>query len=72
MALDKFHTVREVADALGYHPDTLKLKIRNGEFPAVKFGREWRISDSALRDVQVVTPHGLRPLSEYMSAKDGK
>ncbi len=66
MGLGKFYTLREVADALGYHPDTLKQKIYAGQFPAVKIGGTWRVPESALREVQVATPQGMRPLAEYM------
>ncbi len=69
MGLEKFYTVDELAEALGYHRETIKQKIYKGDIPAVKFGQTWRIPESALREMQVVTPQGLRPLSEYLSKK---
>lgn len=34
--------VREVADALGLHTDTVKKKAQRGEIPALKIGKHWR------------------------------
>ena len=40
----------EVAEILDCEPATVKEKARNGELPAVKFGRSWRFPRSALME----------------------
>ncbi len=41
--MDKFLAVREVAKRLKLHPETIVRYIRQGELPALKFGRVWRM-----------------------------
>lgn len=41
--MDEFLTVREVAKRLKLHPETIARYIRQGELPALKFGRVWRM-----------------------------
>ena len=38
----------EVAKILDCEPKTVQEKARNGELPAIKFGRSWRFPRSAL------------------------
>ena len=41
--MDEFLTVSEVAKRLKLHPETIARYIRQGELPALKFGRVWRM-----------------------------
>lgn len=47
-------TADEAADLLRIHPNTLKQLIADGDIPAVKVGRAWRISKDAVQ--AYVTP----------------
>lgn len=38
MARRKFLSVREVAELLGYHPETVREMARKKQLPAIKFG----------------------------------
>ncbi len=48
----EYYTVREVADRLKVHPQTLKDWLRSGELEGVNFGGRtgWRVTDAQLRD----------------------
>ncbi len=48
----EYFTVREVADRLKVHPQTLKDWLRSGELEGVNFGGRtgWRVTDAQLRD----------------------
>ncbi len=48
----EYFTVREVADRLKVHPQTLKDWLRSGELEGVNFGGRtgWRVTDQQLRD----------------------
>ncbi len=48
----EYFTVREVAERLKVHPQTLKDWLRSGELEGVNFGGRtgWRITDAQLRD----------------------
>lgn len=35
-----------VSLVIGIHTETLKKMARNGEFPACKYGRQWRVEKS--------------------------
>ena len=39
------YTLKEVASIFKCHVETLKRMIQRGEINAVKFGREWRITE---------------------------
>jgi len=41
--MDEFVTVSELAKRLKLHPETIARYIRQGELPALKFGRVWRM-----------------------------
>ena len=41
--MDEFLTVSKVAKRLKLHPETIARYIRQGELPALKFGRVWRM-----------------------------
>lgn len=43
-------TVKEAAVLLKTSRQQIRRMIQNGELPAVKVGREWRISKNALLD----------------------
>lgn len=38
-----YYTVYEVAELLGFHHNTVRKMIKEGELPAKQFGRVWRI-----------------------------
>ena len=42
------YTVREAADVLGVHPETVRRAIRSRELPAAKLTRDYRISRAEL------------------------
>jgi excisionase family DNA binding protein len=46
--VEKMVSVGEAAEVVGVHPKTLGRLIRNGEVPAVRVGRQWRIRLSDL------------------------
>ena len=41
-------TVDEVSEALGIHPLTVRRMARDGELPAFKVGRQWRVKRELL------------------------
>lgn len=45
---DPIMTVDEVAEYLNLHPLTVRRLARDGEIPAVKVGRQWRIKRELL------------------------
>jgi len=45
----KFHTVQEVADILQIHWQSVLNYIKSGKLEAVKLGRGYRISETALQ-----------------------
>jgi excisionase family DNA binding protein len=47
---EKFFTLQEVADALKVNYMTVYRWVRAGKLPAYKFGTEWRVEDSDLRE----------------------
>lgn len=50
--LDKeFFSVYEVAEMLGFHHNTIRRMIKNGELPAHRFGNQWRISRVDLEEL---------------------
>lgn len=47
--MNEILTVKETADFLRTTCQQVRKKIMNGELPAVKVGREWRIPRTALK-----------------------
>ena len=45
---EPFISLREAAELLQMHPDTIKKKTRNGEIPGRKLGRRWKYRVSEL------------------------
>jgi PTS system nitrogen regulatory IIA component len=43
-------TVRQAAEYLQLHEETITLKARRGELPAAKIGRQWRLRKVDLDD----------------------
>lgn len=41
-------TTRQAAERLGITPNRLRVLIRQGRLPAVRFGRDWQIQASDL------------------------
>ena len=48
LKLDPIMTVDEVAEYLNLHPLTVRRLARDGEIPAFKVGRQWRIKRELL------------------------
>ena len=47
-AFERLLNLREAADLLGVHPDTLKRRARAGEVPAFRYDKCWRFRASEL------------------------
>ena len=47
--MPKFYTVQEVADILQIHWQSVLTYIKDGKLEAVKLGKGYRISESALK-----------------------
>ena len=47
----KTYNVEEIAEILSLNPNTVRIKIRNGEFEGYVFktGRQWMITDEDLK-----------------------
>ena len=45
---DPIMTVDEVAEYLGLHPLTVRRLARDGDIPAIKVGRQWRVKRDLL------------------------
>ena len=43
-------TLKEVAERLKLHPNTLRRYAKEGKLPAMKFGRVWRIEEEDLKE----------------------
>ncbi len=41
-------TLREVANYLNVHPDTIRRHIKRGEIPAFKIGNTWRFNKESI------------------------
>ena len=48
--LERFHTIREVAELLGYEKSSIYNLVNNGRLSCVKIGRGNRIPRSAVED----------------------
>ena len=45
-----YYTIYEVAEMLRFHHKTIRRMIKNGELPAKKYGKEWRIRKAELEE----------------------
>ena len=54
MEHDEWITVQEAADLSGYHPEYLRLLIREGKLDARKFGSVWAINKKALLSYRMI------------------
>lgn len=41
-------TVNEAAECLRFHPSTVYRLVRGGQIPALKLGKQWRVSRGAI------------------------
>lgn len=46
----RYFTVQELADLLSLHPETIRREAARGQLRRIRFGRELRFSESAVRD----------------------
>jgi len=46
----RYYSVGEVAERLGLHVRTVRGYVRDGKLPAVRIGKQYRITDDALRE----------------------
>jgi excisionase family DNA binding protein len=59
MGTQELLTTAEVAERLRMRPDSIARKIKRGEIPAVKVGKQWLIRKETLDAmVQPSTPQG--------------
>ena len=47
----KLYTVKEVANILGYNPQTIYNNLRKGKIQAAKFGKEYRFTEEQVQDI---------------------
>jgi excisionase family DNA binding protein len=45
---ERMLSVRETAEIMGWCLDSVRRKLRSGELPGVRLGRNWRVSESQL------------------------
>ena len=50
MGMNRLLTVREIAELFQTTRQQVRKMLRNGEIPAVKVGREWRIPQEYLEE----------------------
>lgn len=48
--IEKLYTARECAEMLRVHRDTIIRYLKNGKLKAIKVGRNFKISESNLRE----------------------
>jgi excisionase family DNA binding protein len=46
--LESYADVREVADRLNIHDESVRRLIRQGKLPAIKFGNKWLVDKATL------------------------
>lgn len=59
----KAYSPEEVGEAIGWHPESVRLAIRQGRIPAKRFGRTWRITHAdllAIMDKGIPRPNQFR------------
>ncbi len=66
--IEKFYSVKELAELLKLHTATLKGWIYKGAIPATKFGRAWRVSET---DVKALLKNGF-PIEAGNTRKVGR
>lgn len=44
-------TVKQVSAVLSVHPETVKRLLRAGKLKGFKVGKDWRVSEDALREL---------------------
>jgi len=49
--IPRLHSVRDVADRIGVHPETIRRLIHEGRLRAVRVGRALRVDDAALEEL---------------------
>ena len=49
--IPRLHTVRDVADRLGVHPETIRRLIHEGRLRGVRVGRALRVDDAAVEEL---------------------
>lgn len=47
---NRFLTVKQVADVLGFHPETIREYARTGVIPAIRTGYRWRFDPGIFAD----------------------
>lgn len=55
----RFLTVAEVAEMMRVSRMTVYRLVHAGQLPAIRFGRSFRVPESAVTDVLAALPHGL-------------
>ena len=50
MPTERYYTIDQIANLLGFHRNTVKKWILNGELAASKLGKEYRIRQADLED----------------------
>lgn len=53
-------TLKEVAQRLKLHPNTLRRYAKEGKLSAMKFGRVWRIEEEDLKDFMRAMKQGVK------------
>ena len=53
-------TLKEVAQRLKLHPNTLRRYAKEGKLPAMKFGRVWRIEEEDLKEFMRAMKQGVK------------
>ena len=48
--MEKLLRINDVAEALGKHPQTVRILMRNGDLPGKKIGRHWYVLESEFLD----------------------
>lgn len=46
----KFYTVKEVAEMLSVHPETIRRHLLSGKLKGYKVGKDWRVEETAIRE----------------------
>jgi len=55
----RLHSVREVADRIGVHPETIRRLIHDGRLPAVRVGRTLCVDETSF--AELVAHQRLKP-----------
>ncbi len=53
-------TLKEVAERLKLHPNTLRRYAKEGKLAAMKFGRVWRIEEEDLKEFMRAMKHRVK------------